>query len=156
MHTRTCYWDAWHLSHHGPLDVWTCCYSAPSGQLITLRYGYSGDATWQGNTTSVTVFSTIVQQDKTTLHCWRRTRHHLLLIAINTLDAVIGFQPPQCHMSGPGSSCNCLTLCYKRTGRPPNLGRLFLDSLRQVQLTAIQHADSPVDIGYYAPVARTT
>jgi hypothetical protein len=141
------YRDAWHLSHHGPQDVRTGCYNAPPAQLTTLGYDYSDDATRQGNTTPLTLFSTTVRQDGMTPYDWRRTRHHLLLLSINTLDAVIGFQPHRGHRSGPGSSCNCPILCYKRTGRPPNLGKLFLDSLRQVQLTAIQHIDSTVDVG---------
>jgi hypothetical protein len=96
--------------------------SALLTQLATLGYDYSGDATRQGNTTSLTVFSTTVWQDEMTPHCWHRTRHHLLLITINTLDAVIWFQPPHGHMSNHGSSYNWYALCYKRTGWPPNLG----------------------------------
>jgi hypothetical protein len=45
--------------------------------------------------------------------------HHLLLLTINTLDAVIRFQLPRGHMSNPGSSCNRPALSYKRMGQTP-------------------------------------
>jgi hypothetical protein len=84
--------------------------SALLTQLATLGYDYSGDATRQGNTTSLTVFSTTLWQDEMTPHCWHRTRHHLLLITINTLDAVIWFQPPHGQQFTPKTWQNISSL----------------------------------------------
>jgi hypothetical protein len=103
-------------------------YSAASAQLTTPGHGYSGDMTRQDGTTALAMFSTVG---------WQTTRPDMPM-SLKTSFATpshydprccIGFQPPQGHLSGPGSQCNCLTLSYKRLGQAPlprggQIGRL--------------------------------
>jgi hypothetical protein len=55
----------------------------------------------------------------------RRSSHQLPTASYKALPAVIGRQPPQCHLSGLGSAYNCHILCYKGIGQSPISTKLF-------------------------------
>jgi hypothetical protein len=67
-------------------------------------------------------------------------------------SAIIGFQPPQDHISGSGAQYNCPTLSYKRIRQAPLSDNL---NSTQVQLSLEQrHTHSNtilfIEVGYYA------
>jgi hypothetical protein len=56
---------------------------------------------------------------------------------------------------GPRSQCNYPILSYKRLGQAPSQGRTKKGKLGQGRLEQY-NSSSPMDVGYYAPAARTT
>jgi hypothetical protein len=63
-------------------------YSVASTQLITPGHGYSGDMVRQNGTTGRVMFNAAELYDGTTPRCIHWSRHHLLILAISTLDVV--------------------------------------------------------------------